>query len=313
MTPAARERLRSGGIDRLVDLLLDDVLSRPVEELVDPAWLGRQLAAAAGNAAADPRVEGWFRERVRDARARVPAGAVAVPIEVKRPLRELAARPYVPDRALVGQLLDHDTARLLLKNLFLDLLIAFGKKLRPALPSGGLGSGPRGALAGLKGLQKLGENVLGGIGEGLEREVEHRAREFMDAGVQRLVDKLADQICDPTLVREYGAWRLHAVDVLLRTDARRLAAEVEKLDPDSLVDTGAALVRGIAGRPELAGELETVIRSAMEAMRGQSVRDLLGGVEEHGLGVLREILVQRARAVVETEAFEVWWDEVVGG
>ena len=79
------------------------------------------------------------------------------------------------------------------------------------------------------------------------------------------------------------------------------------------MDTGAALVRGIAGRPELAGELETVIRSAMEAARGQSVRDLLGGVEEHGLGVLRELLVQRARAVVETEAFEVWWDEVVGG
>ena len=74
MQAAALHRLRDGGTDRLVDLLLDDVLSRPVSELVDPAWLARQLAASAKSAAADPQVEAWFRERVKDARARVPAG-----------------------------------------------------------------------------------------------------------------------------------------------------------------------------------------------------------------------------------------------
>lgn len=308
MNPAALDRLRAGGIDRLVDLLIEDVLDRPARELVDPAWLGRQLAASAREASHDPKVEAWFRERVNDARARVPRGPVALTPAIRAPLRSLAQRSYVPDRELVGQLLDHDTARLLLKNLFHDLLIAFARKLRPP-PA----LAPKAGLPAFKSLQKIGEGVLGAVGAELEQQVETKAREFMDAGVAKLVDRLADHLCNPTLTHEYGAWRLHMLDTILGTDARRLAAEVEKLDPESLVATGAALVRGIAAREELAGELEAVIRTAMDEAGDRTVRALLGGVEAHGIGLVRDVLIQRARAVVETEAFAHWWDEVVEG
>lgn len=310
MNEAVRTRLRAGGADRLADLLLDDLLDRPLAELFDARWLAAQLVASLRSAAADPRVESWFRERVNDLRARVPDGRPEVPAAIRGPLRDLLLRPYVPDRALVGRLLDHDTARLLLKNLFQDLLVAFARKLKPPA----VAKAPLGALGGrLGGLGKLGENVLGAVGHELEQQLEQRAREFTDQAAQKLVDKMADHLCNGELVVEYGAWRAHGLDVLLATDARALAGEIEKLDPEALIATGAALVRGIAGRDELVGEVEAVLSAAMESAGSRSARELFGGVEEHGLDLLRDLMRQRARAVIETPAFERWFEEVIEG
>ncbi len=312
MTPAARERLLAGGTDRLVDLMLDDLLDRPITELVDPAWLARQLAATARQAAADPQVEAFFRARVSDARSRVPTGRPTVPAELREPLRDVLSRPYVPDRELVGRLLDHNTARLLLRNLFQDLLVAFARKLKPPAAAQRMAGG-FGGLGGFRGLQKLGEGIQNFVGEEFEAQVEARAREFMDAGVQRLVEKMADHLCNPALVADYGAWRAHGLDVLLATEMHQLAAEVEKLDPDSLVATGAALVRGIAGQEALVEQFEAMLTSAMAASGGRSARELLGGLEAHGIELVRSVMRERARALVDTEGFTRWWDEVVEG
>jgi len=305
MNAAALDRLRAGGTDRLADLLLDDVLDRPVREWVDAEWFARQLAQAARSAAADPQVERRLHEAVRDLRDRVPSGPVSVPASIRGPLTEVLERPFVPDRAIVGRLLDHDTARLLLREVFGDVLVAFGRRLR-ALP------GPK-----LPRLSKLGGGILeavgGAVAEEFERTLEARAREFMDAAVQKLVDKMADHLCDPKLVKEYGAWRTHVLHVVLATDRQHLAGEIEKLDPDALIATGAALVRGIVERPSLVGELRSVIDHALGAAGDRSARELLDGAEAHGLDAVRDLLRQRARAVVETPAFAVWWDEVVEG
>ncbi len=312
MNPAARTRLLAGGTDRLVDLMLDDLLDRPITELVDPGWLARQLAATARQAAADPQVEAFFRARVSDARNHVPSGRPPMPPELREPLREVLSRPYVPDREIMGRLLDHDTARLLLRNLFQDLLIAFARKLKPPAAAQRLAGG-FGGLGGFKGLRQLGEGLQNLVGEEFEAHVEHRAREFMDAGVQRLVEKMADHLCDPALVSDYGAWRAHGLDVLLATDARALAAEIEKLDPDALVATGAALVRGIAAQEALVSQFEAMLKSAMAASGGRSARELLGGLETHGIELVRSVMRERARALVDTPAFMTWWDEVVEG
>ena len=113
MNALVRARLRDGGADRLADLLLDDLLDRPLAELIDARWLAERLVVSLRSAAADPRVERWFRDRVNDLRARVPAGPPPLPAPIRGPLHELLRRPYVPDRAIVGRLLDHDTARAL--------------------------------------------------------------------------------------------------------------------------------------------------------------------------------------------------------
>lgn len=305
MSPEVRRRLREGGIDRFVDLLVEDLLDRPVTELVDPEWLARQLAHAARSASDDPQVEEWFRERITDARARVPAGKAKVPAAILGPLREVLRRPYTPDRVLVGRLMDHTTARLLLRNLFQDLLVSFARKLRSPLPS-------TGRTLPLGGFKKLSEGVLGVVGAELEAQIEAKAREFMDAALDALVVQLAAHLSDPRLTREYGEWRVHGLDVVLDTELGTLAGEIEKLDPDSLVATGAAVVRGITHQEGLADQLRSVIEAALELAGDRSARSLLGGLEVHGIDAVREVLAQRGRALVETEAFERWWDDMNG-
>jgi hypothetical protein len=311
MNEAALTRLRNGGTDRLVDLLLDDVLDRPLTELLDPAWAAKQLVVAARAVAADRKLEDWLRQRLAELRKQVPKGHLPLPAEVRRPLEEVLRKPYAPDRLLVGRLLDHDTARLMLKSTFQDLLVSFGRRLKPVMPSK-----PPGLNLGR--LSKIGEAVSGVVGQEVERQVEEKAREFMEAGVQKLVHTIADHLCDPRHVRDYASWRIYALDVLLSTDMRDLEKELEKLDPDALVATGTAIARGFLARTELEGELHTVIKAALEQSGNRSLRELLSEVGSGELGdqsikMLRDLLRQRAAAVVEAEKFAQWWAEVVEG
>ena len=135
----------------------------------------------------------------------------------------------------------------------------------------------------------------------------------MDAGVQRLVEEMADHLCDPKHIGEYGAWRAHGLDVLLATDMVQLVAEVDKLDPESLVATGAALVRGVASQDALVAQLEAILQTAMSESGGRSARELLGGIEAHGVELIRSVMRDRARALIDTPAFAQWWDDVVEG
>lgn len=307
-------RLRGGGADRLADLLLDDVLSRPPGELFDVDWAARQFAAAARTAAHDRKLEEMLRGRIKELKAKVPAGHVPVPEAIRAPVEQLLRRPYLPDRLLVGRLLDHETAQLLLKATFQDMLISFARRLKPVIP--GKPPGLSSLSGSLGRLSKLGEGVIGVVGQEVERQVEEKAREFMEAGVHRLVMTMADHLCDPRYVREYAAWRLHALDVLLSTDMRIYAAEVDKLDPDALVQTGAAIARAVVDRPTLADDLRAVLDAALEQARGRTVRELLAeaGAElsDQGILAMRDLLRARMRAVIETPAFALWWAEMTG-
>ena len=308
-------RLRDGGADRLADLLLDDVLSRPPGDLFDPAWAARQLAAAARTAAHDRKLEDMLRARIKELRQKVPPGHPPLPDAVRPPIEQLLRRPYLPDRLLVGRLLDHETAQLLLKATFQDMLISFARRLKPAIP--GKPPGLPSLSGSLGRLSRLGEGVIGAVGQEVERQVEEKAREFMEAGVHRLVMTMADHLCDPRYVREYAAWRLHALDVLLSTDMQIYAKEVEKLDPDALVQTGAAIARAVVDRPTLADDLRTIIDAALEQAQGRTIRDLLAeaGAElsDQGILAMRDLLRARMRAVIETPAFALWFTEMSGG
>jgi hypothetical protein len=312
MNAATLQRLRDGGADRFVDLLLDDLLDRPFRDLVDPGPVSHQLTVALRAAANEPRLETALRERLDQLRTKVPEGPLALPAEIREPLRRVLTRPYVPNREIVVRLLDHVAVHALFKHIFLDLLVAFAKKLRPPVPSTGLGSalGGLGGRSPLGALGKIGGGVLGAVGEEVERQVEQKAREFLDNAMHRLVERAADEICDPDHGDEYGAFRRHIVDTLAGTDAKVLASEVEKLDPEALVGTGVALLRAWANREETSGEVQRALSALLDDSGDRTAREVLGGAEDATIGLVRDLLRQRARALVETPAFAAWWDEM---
>jgi hypothetical protein len=304
-----RARLRAGGAERLADLLLDDLLARPIAELVDARWLAERVAEAARAAVADPTTIRAVRERA--ARARVPSGAIPVPEEVRSALEAVLRRPYVPDRALVRAVLSHDTARRLGEGLVRDLLVSFAQRLKPPIPTPPL----RGGLPNLGRLSRIGEGLIGGLGHELEAQLEQRARDFATAGMTRLLEQLADHLSDPAHAAEYARWRVDALRKLLTTDARTLAAEAGKLDDDGMTEDLLALARAVVGRGAFVGEVEAVLRAAQDESAGRTLREALAELGEgsaSSLEALRELLRARVRATVETDAFAAWWDAMSG-
>lgn len=306
MQEATRQRLLDRGVDVLVELVIDDTLATPIRELVDVPWLAHALADALRAGADDPTVERMVRDQLRVARQHTGSGPIPVPPELKAPIEALVGRIFIPDRQLVGAILEHEGARVLLKGLLEDSLIAFAARLKPpTMPT------PRG-LPNLGALGKLGSNVLGVVGHEFERQVQVKAREFLAVAVHKLTSKMADQLCDPDAAEVYAAWRVYGVQTVLATDRQVLAAEVEKLDPEALAGSALELVRAFVARPTLTKELEKVLRELVEQAGEKTLRETLGGVETHGIGIVREILRARMRAVIQTDAFAVWWDEMVG-
>jgi hypothetical protein len=317
------ERLRAGMVEELADLVVDHVLDRPVTELVDPDWLAGQVVHSLQAATAGPRTEEWLREQVQGLRERVPDGRVGdhAPDEIVDPLRTVLARPVVFDRALVGRLLDHEAARGLVKDLLRGSLDGFTKRLRtlstavPAPPpAASRGFGRLKALS--AGVKTVSEGVLGGIGKELEERSGQRISEFLDASLSAAMGQVADHLTNPRHAAAYGAYRVHVLDTLLQTENSLLNSELEKLDPDSLVATGAATARAVARRDGLREELAGAFRVAVAEAGDQTVRGFLAetGIEEAaGTGTdaewRRELQVQIARqatAFVDTPAFSSW-------
>lgn len=317
------ERLRAGMVEELADLVVDHVLDRPVTELVDPDWLAGQVVHSLQAATAGPRTESWLREQVQGLRERVPAGRVGdhVPAEIAAPLRSVLARPVVFDRALVGQLLDHEAARDLVKDLLRGSLDGFARRLRTlsasvpsAPPAAARGFGRLKALS--QGVKTVSEGVLGGISKELEERSGQRISEFLDASLSAAMGQVADHLTNPRHAAAYGAYRVHVMDTLLDTENAVINAEIDKLDPDSLVATGAATARAVARREGLRDELAGAFRAAIQEAGDQTLRGFLAetGIEEAaGSGAdaawrkeLQHQISHQATAFVETPGFSDW-------
>jgi len=323
-------RLRDGMVEDLADLVVDHILDRPVTELVDPDWLAGQVVHSLQAVTAGPRTESWLREQVQGLRERVPEGRIGdhLPGEVIDPMREVLARPVVFDRALVGRLLDHEAARSLVKDLLRGSLDGFTARLRtlsaavPSAPTGaGRGFGRLKALS--QGVKTVSEGVLGGIGKELEERSAQRISEFLDASLSAAMGQVADHITSPRHAATYGAYRVHVLDTLLETEMLLLDQELGKLDPDSLVATGAATARVVARRDGLQGELAEAFRAAIAEAGDQTVRGFLAetGIEE-AAGTdadaawrrdLKAQITQQTTAFVDTPAFSDWLLRLLDG
>ena len=98
----------------LVRLGVDDLLSRRVDELVQPDWLAERVAEGLRASADDERTREWIRQHVHEARDRIEQHDGAPLKELNpdliEPLKELLARPYSPDAKVLLALLDHAAA-----------------------------------------------------------------------------------------------------------------------------------------------------------------------------------------------------------
>ncbi len=307
------ERLRGEPerVEALVALAMDDLLSRPLPELVDPAWLSERLAEGLRASASDARTEAWIRQRIDAARGQLEGQTrrprEALPEEIVAAARDLLRRPYVPEEDLVGRLLDHRAVGNLLREVLQTALLDFAARMRPPAP-------PRAAARGrLSKLVGVAQEVAGVVGQGVERQLEGKVRAFVDGAIASSVSRMVKHLCSPDRAEELAEWRSDALDVLLDVPVDRWLLELDKLDPEGLVTDLAALLRAVAESEGLAEQIRIALEAALDGAGGRSARDFLegSGLEEGWRPHLEALVVERVRAVVAAPAFAEWLEDLM--
>jgi hypothetical protein len=293
-------RLRDGSAaDRLVDRWVVDLLARPLAELIPPtqvaALAARLLAGAAASDAFGRRVEKQVEEGLASAELDPSRLRESLPPEAVTALRQLAALPYSPDRAVVLAVLDREPVRRLIRALLVDVLVEFGRRMA-ALASPVTGSRVGRGLGALA--AAVGSGVVGAVTGELERQVEKRAAEFADLGISRVLQRLADLASDPSHANDQAELRSALLEGFLELRRSDLAREDRRQEPNAVVRLVREAVGGYWARPES----RATLKAGLGRLLGDDSHRTLGAaLDEIGLraeveAALKEYLLPRARA-----------------
>jgi len=317
-------KLRAEGEDTplaaLAELVVDDGLNRPLAELIEAersaklihealsAWQQSDLAHESIRRNWH-QVISWLKSQEE------PLGDV-LPQELLDGAAEFAAQPLSPNRDLLLALLDRPAFRQLIRELLVDTLVNFGKRLRTPVVESRIGKG-------LSGLGRMARKRSGGVGsfagdlvgvvsEGVERQLEGRAAEFADGALSSILQKLADYLCDPARAREQAALREGILQGLWELTGSQLAAEMERGNVDGNADIMRRCLGAWLERPSASADLQNWLDEMLASGEAGNLRELLDS-----LGLLQTVREQaiaqsrrRLQEIVAGDAFSQWLSDL---
>lgn len=308
-----------GPLARLAALCVDALLDTQVAELLprdESTHAALRLALAwLESPRASESLEALVEETVARLQADRRTVGEAVPSQVESTLRSLIARPFSPDKRLVLTLIDRGPTRELVRQLLTDVVLDFGRRASAPVAGVARGLGTLARMAGETVKARSGGlgSLVGAVSGEVERQLEKRAAEFVEAALGGVFGAFADALSDPARAEDAAQLRLALFDGALELTLPQLAREVLNGD----VPGGAQVLReGLstwlstdAAQPLLDEVADTVIAHH----RGRTLREALDawGLAEAGRAVAVEQLSTRLRAVVGTGAFAAWLEDVL--
>lgn len=308
-----------GPLPKLAALSVDAVLDTPLADFSEreqavtvtrrllQAWLASPEAPKTLGALVD--------EVVAKLQADRRALKAVAPKDVQETVRELIGRPFSPDKKLVLTIIDRGPTRELVRQLLLDLVLDFGR--RASAPVAGVAKG-LGALARMAGetvKSKSGGlgSLVGAVSGEVERQLEKRAIDFVDAALGGVFAELADAISNPKRAEEAAELRMAIFDGALELTLPQLAREVMNADvPGGAEVLREGLERWLATKDADAA-LGQVAQAVLDRDGKRTVRQVLAdqGLAEEGRALAVEHLTVRMRAIVGTDAFAAWLSDVL--
>lgn len=316
------DRLRDPSDDapsaRLAALLVDEVLARPVRELVEPSTVVAVLRdglKAWASAGPGPDYVQAQLEGARTALAASPAPlAQAVPEPLREGLRTFAQLHWAARREVVLKVLDRPAFRAALRAQLAQTLADFGRKAASPVADNAIarGLGGLGKLAG----QIARPSPLGAIASAVsgevERQVEKRASDFADGAVAGVLAGIAEHVSDPTQAAQQAALRLEVLDGILSLTGAE-AAELAGGTIASQVAIAREALAAWAAHPDFARDVEAPIAWLVAREGDRPVGALLDAlglkatVAAHACAVVRGTIGR----VTAGGAFEAWLDALL--
>lgn len=299
-------------LQRLVELGYDELVDQPLGRLIDldllMSWIdlgtnerltseviARYLKPAAGN------------ERVRAQESREHVEAWLRP-QTAADLEEILRQPFPLNPEIVDEMVDQKAVRSMLGGVLQEALQGFVS--RSKLPGISKGADLMGALG-----RRASKGLLGGMGKGIERQLEKTVTDFVDQSMARLTRKLAEIAVSDSGQRMLSAMSTDLWQKASRTRLSFYYEEAAKLPADDLWALLPPLLAHNLSRPEIQQALRGELRAALEQEAERPARELLKdlGIEQEVRRLALETVLPKARTIVDSAAFDKWLTELLGG
>lgn len=308
-----------GPLQGLADLSLEVLLDTKVGALVDKRLLVEGLRAGLQGWLDSETSAGALEAVVSEAATRMSADRRALeavlPQQVQRTLLEVLGRPFSPDRALVLTVLDRPPVRELVRQLLLDAVLEFGRRVREPVAgvAKGLGGIARFAFDTAKSRSGTLGAMVGAVGNEVERQFEKRASEFVESALSNVFGQIADAVSDPRRAAEAAALRTAIAEGALELTLPQLSRELLNLDVPGAAAVVRAGARAWLAEPGSTAQLEQTVAGLLARDGERPLREVLLelGVLESSKAWARAALHARLREVVGSPAFKQWLEGVL--
>jgi hypothetical protein len=315
-------RLRAGGgaAAGLAVAIVEDVLQRPLDELLGARSLAvairEGLVALTTSDSATQRLIARVEGASRALAAEQRTIEAIVPSPLAEGMRAFARLPTAPSRDALLKVLDRPPVRKMLRAQVIETLAAFGRRAASPVSDSslarGLGGISKRALGQIASGPSALSRVASAVSSEVERQVEKRATEFADTAVAGILAGIVDQAADPAHRDEEAAVRIAIVDGLLEMTG----AELGGFSPghaQSQVQVARSALAAWANQPDFVRSLESALEAVLAEDAHRPLGDLLADL------ALRDAVVKHATGVVEQAiarlvagpAFERWLTDLV--
>ncbi len=311
------ERLQGEGAQSLAALSIDSMLDGELGALLTPAvlvssarsllqaWLASDGAVKVLNRG----VEALAHELQAERRALKDLA----PRDVRQAARELLERPFSPDKKLVLTIIDREPTRNLVRQLLLDAILDFARKASAPMAGMARGLGSLAKFAGDSVKSRTGGlgSLVGAVSGEVERQLEKRAVEFVDAAMGGVFGQIADALSDPRRANEAAELRLAFFDGVLELTGPQLARELINLDIAGGAQTVRAGLTRWLGSEASEAQLQQFAAQVFERAGKRTTRETLAelGLLEVTRSIAIEQLAKQLRGLAGTAAFAAWLGE----
>ena len=316
-----RAKGKNSATRQLAEIVVDQRLAQPISEVFQAdrsaeaiyevlcAWQQSDLGH-------ETIRSGWDDLTVWLATQHAPLGEV-LPQELLDGIEQVAEQPFALNRKLILAMLDRPAFRKLIRELLVETLISFGKKLRNPVAESRLGKGLSGigkmARGRSGGVRSLAGDLVGAVSDEVERQLEGRAADFADGALSQILQRLADYLCDPSRASDQAALRAALLQGLWDLSGAQLAAEMSRGDLAASIDVLRSSLGAWLSRPETKDELQRWLNDFVSTSTLENGSELLKSLGL--LDVVRSHAIDETernlRMLVESDAFTPWLHSVV--
>jgi len=301
----------------LLDGLFDHACAQPLSAFVDA---DRFVSGVAQSITAE-RTKDLIERIALPARARwmshaaasaIPLGAW-LPDRVQRALSDLLRLPVRIPPVILDEFVASERIRDGVRTLLQETLANFVAGMTGGSNSAagsGASAGLRDAIGwGARVVGAAGRGLLGALGEELQKQLQSRAREFVDASVASLQQRIRDRLASEDSARALGAQRARAFRAAMRT-TESAAAKFVQAWPFAIIDP---LVPEIVEHNARRAELREVVLAEVRVVIGELSREPTGvwldraGVRDLMRESVRTEGVAFVKSFLVSGTFADWW------